>query len=239
LRIKGFEYSERLLPVAAERSAHQNTHFSLEVAMLRSTRWISLIAAISALSPLIAGADATGMFAPERVGHWYIGGGVGAYNEDSNSQLQNQDGQFGAFLSGGYRLSPNVALEIDGLFSSQKIGRLPTIPTTSGDTYLDSAGIGGVVKFILPLNQIELYAGAGLGVYNTQLHAEGSSYDASQDDTNVGYQALLGAEYFISRKLSVGLEYRIFKLEADFGSTIPGTIDVGGDFLFATVRGHF
>ena len=207
--------------------------------MLRSTRWIALIAAIAALNPLMAGADTTEMFAPERVGHWYIGGGVGGYAEDSNSQLQNQDGQFGGFLSGGYRLSPNVALEIDGLFSSQKIGRLPTIPTTSGDTYLDSAGIGGVVKFILPLNRFELYAGAGLGVYTTQLHAEGSSYDATQDDTNVGYQALLGADYFISRRLSVGLEYRIFKLRADFSPTIPGTIDAGGNFLFATVRGHF
>ena len=207
--------------------------------MLRSTGWISLIAAITAFSPLSAGADSTGMFAPERVGRWYLGGGVGGYWEESNSQLKNQGGQFGGFLSGGYRLSPNIALEIDGLFSSQKIDALPTIPTTSGSTYLDSGGIGCIVKFILPLNRIELYGGAGLGVYTTQLHAEGSSYDARQDDTNIGYQALLGADYFVSRHVSVGLEYRIFKLEADFGSTIAGKIDVGGDFLFATVRGHF
>jgi len=207
--------------------------------MLRSTCWISVLAAIVALSPLIARADSAEMFAPERIGHWYLGGGVGGYWEDTNSQLQNQNGQIGGFLSGGYRLSRNVALEIDGLFSSQKIDALPTIPTTSGDTYLTSGGVGGVVKFILPLNRIELYAGAGLGVYNTQLHAEGSSYDATQDDNNVGYQALLGGEYFISRRISVGLEYRILKLEADFSPTIPGTIDAGGEFLFATVRGHF
>ena len=207
--------------------------------MLRWMHWIALIAAMTALSPLIAEADSTGMFAPERVGRWYLGGGVGGFWEDSNSQLQNQNGQVGGFLSGGYRLSPNLALEIDGLFSSQEIDALPTIPTTSGSTYLNSAGIGGVVKFILPLNRFELYAGAGLGVYTTELHAEGSSYDATQDDTNVGYQALLGADYFISRRLSVGLEYRIFKLRADFSPTIPGTIDAGGNFLFATVRGHF
>ena len=207
--------------------------------MLRSIRWISLIAAITAWSPLIAGADSTGMFAPERVGRWYLGGGVGGYWEDSNSQLQNQKGQYGGFLSGGYRLSPNIALEIDGLFSSQKIDRLTTIPVTSGNTYLQSGGLGGVVKFILPLNRVELYAGGGAGVYTTQLHAQGSSYDAWQNDTNIGYQALLGADYFISRNFSVGLEYRIFKLEADFSPTIPGKIDVGGDFLFATVRGHF
>ena len=57
--------------------------------MLLSTRWTSLMFAIITLSPLIAGADSTGMFAPERVGRWYIGGGLGGFKEESNSQLKN------------------------------------------------------------------------------------------------------------------------------------------------------
>ena len=207
--------------------------------MLRLTRWTALMFAIIALNPLIAGADSTGMFAPDRVGRWYIGGGLGGFREESNSQLQNQDGQYGSFFSGGYRATPNVALEIDGLYSSQRLDTPPTIPTTTGRTRLYSNGVGGVVKLILPLDRVELYAGGGLGLYTTQLRAEASPDEIRQEDANAGYQALVGADFFLSRYVSVGVEYRKFKLDADFGATIPGKIDAGGDFLFATVRAHF
>ncbi|MBI3527138.1 MAG: porin family protein [Betaproteobacteria bacterium] len=208
--------------------------------MLRLTRWTSLMFAIIALNPLIAGADSTGMFAPERVGRWYIGGGLGGFREESNSQVQNQDGQYGSFFSGGYRLHPNIALEIDGLYSSQKMDTPPTIPNSTGRTQLHSAGAGGIVKFILPLDRVELYAGGGLGLYTSQLRVDASPDDIRQEDeNNIGYQALVGADFFVSRYVSVGMEYRRFKLDADFGATIPGKIDAGGDFLFATVRGHF
>lgn len=208
--------------------------------MLRLTRWTSLMFAIIALNPLIAGADSTGMFAPERVGRWYLGGGLGGFWEESNSQLQNQDGQYGSFFSGGYRVTPNIALEIDGLYASQRMDTPPTIPAPAGRTQLHSAGAGGVVKFILPLDRVELYAGGGLGVYTSQLRTEAAPDDIRQEDTNnIGYQALVGADFFVSRYVSVGVEYRRFKLDADFGATIPGKIDAGGDFLFATLRGHF
>ena len=208
--------------------------------MLRLTRWTALMFAIIALNPLIAGADSTGMFAPDRVGRWYIGGGLGGFREESNSQLQNQDGQYGSFFSGGYRVTPYMALEIDGLYSSQKMDTPPTIPNSAGRTQLHSAGVGGVVKFILPLDRVELYAGGGLGVYSSQLRVDALPDDIQQEDTNnIGYQALVGVDFFVSRYISVGVEYRKFKLDADFGATIPGKIDVGGDLLFATVRGHF
>jgi opacity protein-like surface antigen len=207
--------------------------------MPRLTRWMSLMFAIIALNPLIAGADSTDMFAPERVGRWYIGGGVGGFKEESNSQLRNQDGQYGGFFSGGYRATPNIAFDIDGLFSSQRLDTPPTVSTSNSRSRLNSAGAGGVVKFILPLGRVELYAGGGLGLYTTSLRVKESSFRSERDDTGVGYQALAGADFFVSRSVSVGLEYRKFKLHADLEPTIPGKIDAGGDFLFATVRGHF
>lgn len=206
--------------------------------MLRLMSLLTVWVALGTLSPL-AGADSSAMFAPERVGRWSLGGGVGGYWEDSNDQLRSQDGKAGGFISGGYRLSPNVAVEIDGLFSSQEIGQVAALPVTPDHTYLNTAGLGGVAKFVLPLNRIELYAGAGLGIYTTQLRAEGSTYVVSQDDTNIGLQALLGADYFLSRTISLGLEYRKLKLRADFGPILPGKIDAGGDFLLATARAHF
>lgn len=191
------------------------------------------------LSFAIASGVRAEMFAPERVGNWYLGGGFGGFGEESNDQLPNADGQFGLFFSGGYRLSPHVALEIDGLFSHQGFDT-PAFAGGARKSDLFTNGVGGVVKFILPLDRVELYAGGGLGVYTSRIEIDGTSVEDNEDDTNIGYQALIGADFYVSRRISVGVEYRKFKLEADFGGTLPGgKLDTGGDFLFATVRGHF
>lgn len=206
--------------------------------MLRLTHWTSLTLAVIALSPLIAGAD-TGMYAPERVGRWYIGGGLGGFREESNSQLQNQDSQTAGFFSGGYRVAPNIALDIDGLFFNQRVDTPPTVSTSETRSRLTTAGAGGVVKLILPLDRLELYVGGGLGIYTTTLRINDSSFRGEDNDTDLGYQGLIGADILVSRYVSVGIEYRKFKLKADLEPAFAGKIDGGGDFLFATVRGHF
>lgn len=207
--------------------------------MLRRRSLPALVVAVFALSPLMAAAQSGTMFAPDRVGHWYLGGGVGGYWEDSNNQLQHQDGQLGGFFSGGYRLSPNIALEIDGLSSYQRLDTPPGVSSSNTRSRLTSSGVGGVVKFILPMDRVELYAGGGAGIYSTSLWVKNSQFDSEADDTNVGYQGMVGADYYVSRSFSIGLEYRKFKLKADLDPQIPGKIDAGGDFLFATFRGHF
>ncbi len=215
--------------------------------MSMKIQWTPLVLAVLAILPLHAEAQVR-MFEPERVGHWYMSGAVGAFSEESNSQLVNQEGQFGLAISGGYRLTPHVALEIDGLFAFQRIDTPSTIPPSalgSPDSRADlySGGIGGLVKFILPLDRVELYVGGGLGIYTTTLLVEGSVLgvhtELTENDTDVGFQAVAGADFFVSRRLSLGLEYRRLKLDANFGALIPGELDMGGDFLFATVRGHF
>lgn len=215
--------------------------------MSMQIRWSHLVLALVAVIPIHAQAQVK-MFEPERVGHWYLSGAVGAFNEETNSQLVNQDGQFGLAIGGGYRLSPHVALEIDGLFASQRIDRpttisAPALGTPDGRASLYSGGIGGLVKFILPLDRVELYVGGGLGVYTTTLLVEGSLMGAhtelTENDTDVGFQAVAGADFFVSRRVSVGMEYRRLKLDANLGALIPGDLDMGGDLLFATVRGHF
>jgi opacity protein-like surface antigen len=179
------------------------------------------------------------MFAPERVGNWYLGGGVGGFKEEGNDRLPNAEGQFGLFFSGGYRLSPNIALEIDGLLSHQEFDT-PAYAGGNRKSDLFTNGAGGVVKFILPLNRVELYIGGGLGAYTSRIEVDGTSVETDEDDTDFGYQAMIGADFFVSRRISVGFEYRMFKLDANFDDALPGgDIDTGGDFLFATVRGHF
>jgi opacity protein-like surface antigen len=207
--------------------------------MIRPTRWMALTTALVALNPLVAGAQSTEMFAPDRVGRWYLGGGAGGYWEESNSQLRDHSGQFGGFFSGGYRAHPNIALELDGLSSHQRFDTPPSVSSSEGRSQLTTSGVGGVVKFILPLDRIELYAGGGIGVYNTMLRVNDNQFKSEDSDTDVGYQGLVGADYFVTRNFSVGLEYRKFKLDAKLDQTIPGKIDAGGDFLFVTFRGHF
>ena len=198
--------------------------------------WVLL--AVIGVSPVPSFAQG-GLFAPERVGRWYLGGGVGGFSEESERQLRNQSAQVANFFGGGYRLSRHVAFEIDGLFYNQRIDTPPAVSSSRTRSRLYSGGPGGVVKLILPMERLELYAGAGVGVFNTTLRDNESSFRSEEDDTGIGVQGLLGAEYFLSRNISVGMEYRRVKLSAELDPSIPGKIDVGGDFLLVTVRGHF
>jgi hypothetical protein len=191
-------------------------------------RWACLVLAVLAVIPMCCHAQAN-MFEPGRVGRWYLSAAAGAFKEETDSQLVNLDGQFGLAIGAGYRLTPHVALEIEGLFASQRVDTPSAISGLAlgadGRANIYTRGIGGVVKFILPLNRAELFVGGGLGIYNTSLLTDG------------GFQTVAGADFFVSRHVSVGLEYRRLKFDAIFGSLVPG-LDLGGDFLFATVRRH-
>ena len=201
-------------------------------------RSVFIAITILGMLPLHAAAE-TEMFAPDRVGNWYLGGGFGGFREEDNSQIANADGEFGLAFSGGYRLTRYFALEIDGLLSHQEFDT-PASAGGSRRSDLFTNGMGGVVKLILPIDHVELFVGGGLGLYTSRIAIDGTNFEEDEDDTDIGYQLLVGADVFVSRRISVGLEYRKFKLDADFGGTLPGgKIDTGGDFLFATVRGHF
>ncbi len=202
------------------------------------SRSILVAFALLGTLPLVAAAE-TEMFAPERIGRWYLGGGLGGFSEESNSQIANADGELGLAFGGGYRLSRNIALEVDALLSHQEFDT-PAFAGGSRRSDLFTNGVGGVVKFILPIDRVELFAGGGLGLYTSSVEIDGTIVEEDEDDTDIGFQLLLGADFFVTRRISVGFEYRKFKLDADFGNTLPGgKIDAGGDFLFATVRGHF
>lgn len=175
-----------------------------------------------------------------RVGHWYIGGGFGAYSEEDNAQLTNQDAGAAMFFSGGYRASPNVAIEADALLWNQDFTAPSTIPGAQGRADLVSTGASAVIKFIAPLGTLDLYAGGGLGFYATNLNVEvGSGAEIDETETDLGYQLLVGADVYVSRKISVGLEYRWLNLETGFEPYVTGDVDAGGQFFLMNVRGHF
>jgi opacity protein-like surface antigen len=204
-----------------------------------------LLAACLFCLPVAANAQ---VFGESRAGSWYIGGGLGGFSEESNSQLPGANGKGAGFFGVGFRASPYVAVEIDLIGWRQDFptpGTITPSPLTTADarTDLNTGGLGGVVKVYMPLDRVDLYAGAGLGLYKTTLKVSGTAgvfpAKIEESDDDVGYQLLLGADVYVSRNITVGLEYRWLKLDANFEPFVAGNIDAGGQFLFATVRGHF
>lgn len=180
----------------------------------------------------------------DRNGSWYIGGGFGAFVEQDNSQLGSERGGGALFFSGGYRESPNVALEADFLGWNQDFATPASISPgilSSADarTDLESSGLGAVIKFVAPLRAIDFYAGAGLGYYAVNLSVNGSGGGVDETQRELGYQLLFGADVYVSRKISVGLDYRWLELEANFEPFVAGELDAGGQFILVNIRGHF
>ena len=186
--------------------------------------------------------------AESRIGRWYIGGGFGAFAEEDNAQLRDQDASAALFFSGGYRASPNVAIEADALGWNQDFATPATISpgvisSAEARTDLTTAGVSAVIKFIAPLRAVDLYAGGGLGFYTANLSVEGTGASAGlkidETETDLGYQLLVGADVYVSRRISVGLEYRWLKLDTNFEPYVAGELDAGGQFFLMNVRGHF
>ncbi|MGH8631416.1 MAG: outer membrane beta-barrel protein [Burkholderiales bacterium] len=202
--------------------------------LIRNT--LLLMTGLVCLLPQVAGAQA----GERQAGRWYIGGALGGFAEEDNSQITGQDAEFATFFSGGYRASPNVAVEATAMHWGQDFAT-PTgiLPGAEARTDLYTFGVGGQVKFFVPLDSMDLFAGAGLGLYTTNLKVKGSSSEIDENDTDLGIQGLLGVDVFVSNRISVGLEYRWLRLDANFEPQISGDIDVGGHFFFATVRGYF
>ena len=188
-------------------------------------------------------------YADDRSDTWYLGGGLGGFRPHDDSALSGQSGKFSLGFGGGYRATPYVGVEADLLYGKQDIDTPSTIvpgalATADSRANLHTAGLGGLVKFYLPLDRVDLFAGGGLGLYTSTLYVKGTnslgaSADVTAHDTNVGYQLVLGADVFVANHVSVGLEYRWLKLDANFEPYVQGNINTGGQFLLATVRGHF
>lgn len=192
--------------------------------MMQIRKLLSRIAFTAVAMIPVCGHTQLQIFEPERVGRWYLSGAGGGFKQDTASTVVDYHGQYGLAIGAGYRLRPHLGLEIDGLFASQRVEIDTSVVSTDGSANL--TGVGGLVKLILPLDRVELYVGGGLGIYSTTLWSD------------VGLQAVAGLDLFLSRHLSLGVEYRRLKLDTFLGALVPD-FDLGGNFVFATVKGHF
>lgn len=186
----------------------------------------------------------------ERIGGTYMHVGAGAFNPDFDSQLRNQSGPYALTVGGGRRQSRIFAWEIEVISSYQRFDTPaslspPVFGSTSGRSTLDTNGLAGTAKFIYPHGSVEPYVGAGIGVYDTTLTVTGqqSGLQVSFERRSIdpGLHAVAGADFHLSARTSLVLEYRKIWLDADFGSGtgLTGTVKAGGNMLLAAYRRRF
>lgn len=191
-------------------------------------------------------------------GRFYAFVGPAAFLPQKNGDLQGERGNFVAgMVGGGYRLTPSLAVELGGLFGIRTLDTPPTAQPPAGtfnadslDSSMVTAGVNATAKFSFAVNRFAPYFGGGLGWYTTGFQTTSESPSCAQNcsDTgprvrgrsrDVGYHALVGADFSITAKDLVAVEVRYLKLEAEFGDILPGKVDAGGTFFWLGYRRYF
>ena len=145
----------------------------------------------------------------------------------------------GFFLAIGFgaELSRYVSLEYElvgwnGTYKRRGEGQ-PRSITVKSESYGSL-----VLKAALPIGPLRPYVGASAGLFESSLSSKDGPND-SKEDWGFGYQLLAGADFFLLRRHSLGVEFRRAFLRADFGKVTGGEQSFGGDILALAYRYWF
>jgi len=160
---------------------------------------------------------------------------VGAFIPDEDSDFL--DNGFAAGIALGHRPGRNFAFELGLDYISADFDH----DYVYDDVYLTTFGIPLTAKFIAPLSdQVELYAGAGLGVYFTGIEFDdeyGYSYDHDRiDDTGLGFHALIGADVKMNPGMAFTMELKYTEIEHDFDDYTDEDLEIGGTTASAGIK---
>ena len=201
------------------------------------------------------------VFTSANADKFYAFGGFARLFPDIDGRLQGENPSIlNLIAGGGYRDSPNLAIEINFLFSFRTFDTPPTAQPPAGTfragtlaSSMLTLGAAATVKYNFTAGRVAPYFGGGLGIYATKFlttsespFCPGSSDDCantgprvSARSTRPGYHALAGADVYLTRKDMLAAEVRYLKLDADFGSILPGKINAGGTFVWIGYRRVF
>ena len=191
-------------------------------------------------------------------GKFYAFGGFAALAADKNSQLQGERGSpVNLIAGGGYRLTPNLAAELNVLLAFRALDTPPTAQPPAGtfspgtlDSSMETSGRGATIKYSFAVGRFAPYFGGGFGVYTTTFrttseapgcvnNCAGTGPRIRERSTDIGVHALAGADYHFTAKNVLAGEIRYLKLRADFGAIVPGKVDAGGTFFWMGYRRIF
>ena len=60
-----------------------------------------------------------------------------------------------------------------------------------------------------------------------------------EKDAGIVYEISLGANFILSKKMDLGLEYRDLHMDGDFDTLSGGTVDIGGKIYALVLRFYF
>jgi opacity protein-like surface antigen len=142
---------------------------------------------------------------------------AGAYFPQAND-VDDFDTGFNMELSYSRYFHPNFALELGvGYFKSEDGAELTSYPFTLN------------LKGIYPFMGAELYGLAGVGAYYVK--AESGPFD--ENDTVLGFQLGIGANFDLTPVIFVGAEGKYFWAKPDFGGP-EGEVKIDG--ILATIN---
>ncbi|HQI00895.1 MAG TPA: porin family protein [Deltaproteobacteria bacterium] len=167
---------------------------------------------------------------------------IGAFMPDGASDFLDNGFAAGAAL--GHKLGRNFALEFGLDYISTDFHHDYSYDEYGyEDAYLTTFGIPVTAKFIVPLSdQVELYAGAGVGVYFTGIDFDNEYYDGYYyehdriDDTGFGFHTLIGADIKMSSNTAFTMELKYTEIDHDFNEYYDKDFEIGGTTASAGIK---
>ena len=191
------------------------------------------------------------------VGRFYAFGGLALFGPDTNDQLRGERVGLGLIAGGGFRFLPFLSFELGVLGAGHRLDTPASAAPAAGTfrdgtlrTNLSTGGLNLGVKFHFTLDRIEPYVGVGVGRYTTDFRttSEATTCERRCADTgprvtsrstDTGYHAVIGADYHVTRKDVVGVEFRQLKLKTNFDDLGLGDVKAGGSLLWLGYRRYF
>lgn len=215
---------------------------------------VALLAGCLPSAVLAQGGSSSSLYS----GTFYAFVALGAFFPQKSSQLTGERNSLGNFMAGGgYRAAPNLSVEGNVLFGAREIDTPPNGQPAPGtfapgtlDTGIGIAGIAATAKYTFQVDRLEPYFGGGVGAYRSALvttsEAPGCTQNCSDTgprvtrrSSDLGIQALAGADFHFTPKDMMMAELRYLRLRADFGDVVSGKINVGGAFIWLGYRRAF
>ncbi len=164
----------------------------------------------------------------------YVQGNLGAFGPANDLDDADFDTGLNGAISYGRYLTDNVKIEgmIDYSFGDrdERYDNPAAGERYDQDDYLYTTGLLVTLKGEIPVGDLDLYCGAGLGIYGVWIYTDIDSnrhgkVDGDDFDTVFGVHVSLGANYNITDYFYIGLEGRYrWTGDADLYDDVAGYI---------------
>jgi len=168
-----------------------------------------------------------------------VAGGVSIVHDgdiDETGLELEYDTGYAFNVSAGYAFEP-ARVEFEFGYKNADLDKISgpggSISVSDADLTVMSYMVNGFYDLKID-NKITTYFGAGLGMINGEFEVEGDK----EDDTQFGYQLIVGAAYNINKNIALDLSYRFQHAPSDF--EIEGTdVEYMSSNIMAGVRFNF